>query len=156
MEYALLALSELDGHGPIQALSAREIADRMELPYDTLAKILKSLNQAQWLKSVQGAKGGYLLAVDLNLMSYLQLAQVLEEKIETLDCNEPDGCSHVQGCQISAPLRAIDHLLHSFFQSLPIKALISGQDLLPNWADYLKGMTPIGILKRPPTEELSV
>ena len=138
IEYALLALAKLSGPENKAPLSARDISQECHLPYDTVAKILKDLGQHQWLSSVQGAKGGYVLDIDLNAVNYLDLAKILDEKIETLACQDNEreghnGCDRQHSCQISSPLKTIDTFLHNFFKNLSIQSILDPATLLPNW-----------------------
>jgi Rrf2 family protein len=76
-DYALISLGYLTEH-PEHVVSAREIAERCQLPLPLLMNILKVLHQRGVLKSSRGASGGYRIASDLAKLSLLELSGMLE------------------------------------------------------------------------------
>ena len=76
-DYALISLGYLAEH-PGHVVSAREIAERCQLPLPLLMNILKVLHQRGVLKSSRGASGGYRIASDLSKLSLLELSGILE------------------------------------------------------------------------------
>src|SRR5687767_12699326 len=76
-DYALISLGYLAEH-PEHVVSAREIAERCQLPLPLLMNILKVLHQRGVLKSSRGASGGYRIASDLSKLSLLELSGILE------------------------------------------------------------------------------
>jgi Rrf2 family protein len=76
-EYALIALGYLaERSGEI--VSAREIAERFELPLPLLMNILKSLNRSGWLDSARGVRGGYRIGRALENVSLHELIQAID------------------------------------------------------------------------------
>jgi Rrf2 family protein len=76
-EYALIALGYLaERSGEI--VSAREIAERFELPLPLLMNILKSLNRSGWLDSARGVRGGYRIGRALESVSLHELIQAID------------------------------------------------------------------------------
>jgi Rrf2 family protein len=76
-DYALISLGYLAEHSE-HVVSAREIAQRCQLPLPLLMNILKVLHQRGILKSSRGASGGYRVASDLGKLSLLELSSILE------------------------------------------------------------------------------
>ena len=64
-EYALLALLELSPHfASGEPLQIRQIASQQNIPDRYLEQLLATLRRAGLVKSLRGARGGYLLARD--------------------------------------------------------------------------------------------
>ena len=76
-DYVLISLGYLAEHAE-HVVSAREIAERCQLPLPLLMNILKVLHQRGVLKSSRGASGGYRIASDLGKLSLLELSGMLE------------------------------------------------------------------------------
>ena len=76
-DYALISIGYLAEHTG-HVVSAREIAERCQLPLPLLMNILKVLHQRGILKSVRGANGGYQVASDLGEVSLLELSDLLD------------------------------------------------------------------------------
>ena len=62
IEYGLRAMIFLASQPPQRTVPFKEIARRMEVPQDFLAKILKTLVERGLAGSTRGAHGGYRLA----------------------------------------------------------------------------------------------
>ena len=77
-DYALISLGYLAEHAG-HVVSAREIAERCQLPLPLLMNILKVLHQRGVLKSTRGASGGYRIAMDLTKLSLLELSDLLDQ-----------------------------------------------------------------------------
>ncbi len=65
-------------HGTIKSVS---IAKEMDLPQNYLEQILLILKNANILKSLRGAKGGYMLAKDANTITVLDIIEALDGSI---------------------------------------------------------------------------
>src|SRR5687767_9595169 len=58
-EYGIMALGYI-GH-QTQAVSARQVSEGLQLPYEITAKTLQRLKDAGFVRSTKGARGGYCL-----------------------------------------------------------------------------------------------
>ena len=74
-EYGLMSLRHMY-RAPDARVSAREIAGTYGLPFEITAKTLQRLKEHGFIRSEQGAKGGYTLNRALDQVS---LAEFLEE-----------------------------------------------------------------------------
>lgn len=139
-EYALIALHYMieqgaiaddaktfNGHPPA---SAREIAERYQMPLPLLMNILKKLSQENVLVSLRGAKGGYALAVDPRKMTLSRLIEVLEAPVCLVDCAvirrdetgnviQPD-CKINGRCPIRNPLCSLHNKMVDFLASVTL------------------------------------
>ncbi len=80
--------------------SFREIAKKMVIPEDFLAKILKTLVKAKLVKSTRGSHGGYSLARPAKDVSFLEIIEAVEGPVAVNLCTSPthDGCEFVGRC----------------------------------------------------------
>ena len=77
--YGLLALLELAGmQARDQRLQVAEIAKRQAIPERYLEQMMTSLRRAGIVRSVRGARGGYLLTRSAGEISLLEVIQCLE------------------------------------------------------------------------------
>lgn len=78
-EYALLALLELTTCYPKgEALQIREIAALQDIPNRYLEQLLATLRRGGLIKSIRGAKGGYVLARDPQKITILDAFSCME------------------------------------------------------------------------------
>jgi FeS assembly SUF system regulator len=109
MEEAMLRLSKMTDYGtvimaqmaarPLDIFSAAEIAAACGLAVTTASKILKTLARHALLKSVRGAKGGYMLARSPDRISVAEIIAALEGPLAVTECGVPTGhCSQEAKC----------------------------------------------------------
>lgn len=84
-----------------QPVPLREIAEKEEISEQYLEQIFVDLRRAGLVRSVRGARGGYLLARPPGDISLGELLRVLEGSISPMDCvDDPpsDRCDRMEGC----------------------------------------------------------
>ncbi len=128
MEYALMALSGLQGTNVQNIKTARELCSLYHIPFDTLSKVLQILKLHHIVDSTKGVKGGYYLTTDLADVTYLQLSKILDESINIVECHQ-DSCSLSSQCNIKKPMQNLNSLLDSFFSKLNLHQLFNEQKI---------------------------
>lgn len=80
----------------------REIAKKMDIPQDFLAKILKTLVGAGLVRSTRGSHGGYSLAQPASQISFLDVIEAVEGKVSVNLCTDQDhtGCHYTSACSM--------------------------------------------------------
>jgi Rrf2 family protein len=133
-DYALVALADMADR-PLEWASAREMAERGDVPAALLMNVLKTLHGAGILRSSRGMRGGYQIATDLERLSLFDLVRILERTDRSADANggEPACCGrykisragngqrHGQG---HGPVHAFHHKLRHFLRSVPLSDLV--------------------------------
>jgi Rrf2 family protein len=112
-DYALMAMRHLALSPERGASSAREIAERYDMPVELLAKVLQRLVRHGFLRSHQGTRGGYLLARPPGLISIADVIQAIDGPVAVTACSsETDTCDQYEKCNIRDPLwRIKDRIL---------------------------------------------
>ncbi|MBL6989843.1 MAG: Rrf2 family transcriptional regulator [Bacteriovoracaceae bacterium] len=130
VEYALMALKFMSTKDDGELTSAREIYERFNIPYDTTAKVMQTMNLANILNSVQGIKGGYTLKSDLSNVSFMELVRLVEgdsEKGSVCKAQKKCGCGLQESCNIMGPINKLNKKVNYYLESLTIKELLSGE-----------------------------
>lgn len=136
-DYALVALAVLakEAAGEGQPLSARQIAQRHDLPQALLMNVLKDLHKAGVVCSRRGAGGGYLLCRQPEQISLLQIIEGIEGPVNVaLCCEDPDSegdpasepcpsCRVLATCPITSPMQRVNELTRRFLSQLTLKDL---------------------------------
>jgi len=92
----LLDLTLHHGNGAIQL---SEIAERQDISLKYLEQIIKPLKKAQYVKSIRGAKGGYLLDRSPDQITVGEVVALLEGGENICECTEnPNKCSKADTC----------------------------------------------------------
>lgn len=129
VEYALMVLKLMKEKPLSELTTAREVCDRYETPFDTTAKVMQQMNTGGVLHSIKGVKGGYTLARDLNSVSYIDLAEMIEGKSFMMDCHE-GPCDLYHKCNISQPIKRLNDYLINIFSALTLNELLADDNLL--------------------------
>lgn len=100
IEYGTRAMVFLASLPEGMTTSFREIAKKMDIPSEFLAKILKTLVKAKLVRSVRGSRGGYSLARPPSKINFLEVIEAVEGPVHINICTEKDhgGCSYTGAC----------------------------------------------------------
>ncbi len=118
VEYALMALKFISNsnHKPV---TAREISDTNNIPYDLLSKILQKLKNENILSSYQGMNGGYFLSKRTDEIPLYSLMSAIEGDPVIVEClNESalKDCCHLDTCSIKSPLTKLQKEVEELFK----------------------------------------
>jgi Rrf2 family protein len=119
VEYALMALRSIKGSGE-NIVTAKEISEGHNIPYDLLAKILQKLKKENILISTQGINGGYKLNTDLNIISLSNLMDMLEDNKAIVECQQMKtdiDCIMLDDCTMKNPMEKMQKELESLLKS---------------------------------------
>ncbi|MBF5041352.1 Rrf2 family transcriptional regulator [Aggregicoccus sp. 17bor-14] len=99
IEYGLRAMIFLASQPPERTVPFKEIARRMEVPQDFLAKILKTLVEQGLARSTRGAHGGYQLSRPAREISFLDVIEAVEGPVVVNVCQDRhDACKVSRSC----------------------------------------------------------
>ena len=85
-EYGLRALIYLASNSGREAIPAREIAERWNVPVKYLEQILKTLKESGLVASQMGAVGGYRLARPATLITAGEVIRTLDGRLAPMGC----------------------------------------------------------------------
>jgi Rrf2 family protein len=99
IDYGLRAMVFLASMSPEEVVPFREIARRMDVPEEFLAKILKTLVSRKLVQSTRGARGGYRLARSPAEISMLDVIEAVEGPVRVNVCQDNhDACKLSRSC----------------------------------------------------------
>lgn len=83
--YGLAAICELSKHKEDSPMQIKEIALNANIPQNYLEQLLGKLRRAGIVKSIRGAKGGYILARSPEEIKILDILMALEDDLKIVD-----------------------------------------------------------------------
>ena len=93
---AMLDLAVHYGNGPVLL---KDIARRQEISLKYLDRIFSSLKTASLVKSLRGAKGGYILNNQPSKITVKQILVALEGPLDLVECvRDKDFCHRIHSC----------------------------------------------------------
>lgn len=127
VEYALMALADMQAANPGQLFSVRELCDRHQVPFDVMSKTMQRLGRAGILRSVQGAQGGYQIIKDLSKISLLDLMESVLGEVAAVNCLKKGVCCPLAAtCNVSGPMRVLDARLRELYATISVLSLTDG------------------------------
>jgi len=118
IEYALIALRFIS-NAKDEIVTAKQISNKFNIPYELLAKILQKLKKEKILVSVQGINGGYKLLKQLNEISLSNLIDIIEGKMAIVEClhvNDITECFIYDTCNIKSPINKMQNELENLLK----------------------------------------
>ena len=85
-DYGLMAIHYIAVHQHDGAVSTKRIAEEFGIPAELLAKILQRLAKEKLIASVNGPKGGYVLARHPSQITVGEVIRALEGPISIVNC----------------------------------------------------------------------
>lgn len=126
-DYALIALTYVAALRDKPA-SAREIAERHDIPVELLAKVLQRLAQRGVVRSQQGIHGGYLLARPAEHVTVAEVVEAIDGPLILTVCGTTDErCEQFAKCNIRDPLHRIRDRIIGALMACTIAELASDQ-----------------------------
>ena len=83
--YGLTAMHELSKHDKETPMQIKEICANAKIPQNYLEQLLSKLRKAELVRSVRGAKGGYILADKPEDISVKDILVALEGDLKIVD-----------------------------------------------------------------------
>ncbi len=140
-EYGVLAMIDLActyGSGPV---SAREIAERREIPPRFLEQLFVALRRGGIVSAVRGAKGGFVLTRDPSQITVLEIVEALEGPLETSVCDSEreTGCTRSGACAAAPVWAKATRALREVFATTSLAELAGNQQLMDSHTQTVSG-----------------
>lgn len=132
-EYALIAAIDLAAAAESGPVSTRDIADRRDVPLKFLEQIMNALRQAGIVTSIRGARGGFVLAKDMNQLTVLEIVEAVEGPLAPTACDaaseglQSKGCSKQSTCAAAHVWIKASEALRDEFSAITVGKLAQQQ-----------------------------
>lgn len=124
-DYGTLVLTHL-ASVPERLFSVAELAEVLHLNAPTVSKVLKTLGRHQLVRSVRGARGGYVLARAATEISVGQIIDALEDQPFGLtECSATAGLCDIEGdCRIRANWQRINSVVRRVLDDVSLADMV--------------------------------
>jgi Rrf2 family protein len=130
IEYGLRAMVCLAAQPAATVVPFREIARRMDVPEDFLAKILKTLVSRGLVASARGAHGGYRLTKPPKEITFLDVIEAVEGPFVVSLCGggrEHESCRMTQACTMYGVWQRGQERMLEVYRSATLDKLAMGE-----------------------------
>ena len=127
VEYALIALKHMSSKRPGELTTVKEICNAYGCPFDATSRVMQVLAHKKFLKSEQGAHGGYQILKDLGKVSMYDLIESIVGPVGIAKClqNEQHSCDLAVGCNIISPINHLNDQIIEFYKGINIHSLLA-------------------------------
>ena len=140
-DYALMAMTHLAVCPGDASASAREIAERYDIPVELLAKVLQRLVRSGLLVSHQGTRGGYRLSRRATTISVADVIEAIDGPVSVTACSSAEeNCDQYSKCSVRDPLWRIKDRIVEALSACTIFEL--AHDSIPDT------LTPVTVSRR--------
>lgn len=123
--YAVRAIIELAQNDSKKPLQLRIIAQRQDISVKYLEQLMAILRSAGLVRSIRGAKGGYILAKAPNQIRLSEVLHCLEGVVTTVECVEDeDCCVRAADCAARQVWAQVQQAIEDVLSSLTLQDVI--------------------------------
>jgi Rrf2 family protein len=121
----LLDIAKYQEHGPV---ILRDIAKRQDISEKYLWQVINPMKSAGFVTSVRGAKGGYMLARDIEEITLLDIVTILEGPVCVVDCvDDPETCVRSTVCVTRDSWRQVEESIKATMAGITLKKLVKDE-----------------------------
>jgi|TARA_B000000565_G_C23462346_1_gene252525 Rrf2 family iron-sulfur cluster assembly transcriptional regulator len=131
--YAVMAMADLALFKDRGPTSLTDISLRQNISLAYLEQIFIKLKKRNLVKSVRGAKGGYVLEISPEDINISNIIAAVDEKVKTLNCKKESkkGCNNKSYKCITHNLwDQLDQHINSFFEKVKLQDLVKKNQTL--------------------------
>ena len=123
--YGMRAVIELAQHEEKRPLQLKVIAERQDISVKYLEQLMSMLRSSGLLRSIRGAKGGYILARPPEQINLSEIFRCLEGSVTTAECTENgDYCERSADCVARDVWIEVEAAIHKILRSIPLADLV--------------------------------
>jgi Rrf2 family protein len=104
-------------------VSTKRIAEDLGIPAELLAKILQRLAREKLIASVNGPKGGYILARNPSQIRVSEVLRAIEGPLGLVNCYRTMQCPQLERCNIRRPILAIQSGIERYLETLTLETM---------------------------------
>lgn len=121
--YAVTALLDLALHQNAGPITIATVAERHHIPVTYLERLAGLMRAKGLLKSVRGAKGGYVLAKSPEEITVADIIAAVNEGIDTTRCGGKANCLQGKVCLTHHLWDELNNEIFSFLKGITLSAL---------------------------------
>jgi Rrf2 family iron-sulfur cluster assembly transcriptional regulator len=140
--YAVTALLDLAMHQQEGPTTIAQMAQRQGISSTYLERLAGIMRAKGLLKSVRGAKGGYILARPANEITVADIIEAVDEGVDATRCAGKGNCHAGKICLTHHLWEALNHEISGFLQRITLSALVQSPQPMANWR-VLREPTPL-------------
>jgi Rrf2 family transcriptional regulator, iron-sulfur cluster assembly transcription factor len=131
--YAVMAMADLALFKDKGPTNLTDISLRQNISLAYLEQIFKKLKKSNLVKSVRGAKGGYVLVISPEEIKISNIIAAVDEEVKMLSCKKESkkGCNNkLTKCITHNLWDQLDQHINNFFEKVKLQDLVKKNQIL--------------------------
>ncbi len=124
-DYGLMAIHYIAFHQHNGVVNAKRVAEDLGIPAELLAKILQRLAKQKLIRSVNGPKGGYVLAREPRRIKIGEVLRAIEGPVGIVHCYQAYACPQLDRCNIRKPVWVIQASIEQLLDTISLEEMNS-------------------------------
>lgn len=126
--YALRLMLDLAMHSTGNPISLKDIATRQGISDKYLEQIIAVLNKAEYVKSVRGACGGYILTKEPKEYTVGMILRLTEGSLAPVACVEQEtACDKTKDCATIYVWKKMNQAINEVVDSITLQDLVENE-----------------------------
>lgn len=126
--YGVRALLELAMQETNWPVALKTLAEKQDISVKYLEQLLIPLKGADLVKSVRGARGGYMLARPASQIVMHDILRALEGPLAVVECvDNPEDCDRVEQCVVHELWEEMSRLVRDYLNGITLEELAEKQ-----------------------------
>ena len=127
--YGVRILADIAAHQNGAPRLIREISESQKLSQKYVSRLVLALKKGGFIKSIRGARGGYILAKNPNDMNLLEVLEAMEGPISLAKCVlNPKKCKESAHCVTRNVWCALNGRVRESFAAIKMAEVLRGGD----------------------------
>ena len=119
-DYGLMAIHYIAFHQHDGVVNAKRIAEDLAIPAELLAKVLQRLAKRKLITSVNGPKGGYVLAREPGRIKVSEVLSAIDGPLGIVHCYQDYQCPQLDRCNIRRPVWVIQASIQRLLDAITL------------------------------------
>lgn len=123
--YALRLMLDLALNEKGEPVKLKEIAARQDISEKYLEQIISAFNKADYVNSIRGAKGGYVLAKQPQEYTVGMILRLIEGSLSPVEClDDSENCNRNGQCVTQKVWKKIDDAIKDVVDNITLQDLV--------------------------------
>jgi Rrf2 family iron-sulfur cluster assembly transcriptional regulator len=125
-DYALRAMVHLARNYENGPVSSRTVAEKENVPYQLMCKLMQKLNNSGLVTSYMGPKGGFGLSREPSKINILEVIEIIQKPISLNRCLlAGDICPRQKQCSVRPKLIGLQEYIGKYLSDITLDELAS-------------------------------
>ena len=125
--FAVTAMLDLALNEASNPVTLSEISERQSISLSYLEQLFSRMRRMGLVKSVRGPGGGYLTAMDYDVITIKKIIISVDEQIDSTQCGGQENCKDGNRCITHDLWESLNHKIFDYLDGLTLANLVESQ-----------------------------